>query len=94
MTDKGVILWECPGCRDNHGVHTDPKYPNPLTGGLWTFNGDVHSPTFQPSVNVRYTYGDGRVEICHCFVRNGAIEFLTDCTHWLRGQTVPMLPWD
>lgn len=28
--------------------------------------------------------------ICHCFVRNGMIEFLGDCTHKLSGQTVPI----
>jgi hypothetical protein len=31
---------------------------------------------------------------CHSFVRNGHIEFLSDCTHELAGQTValPELP--
>lgn len=29
--------------------------------------------------------------VCHCFIRNGMIEFLTDCTHNLAGQTVPMV---
>lgn len=28
--------------------------------------------------------------ICHSFVREGMIEFLTDCTHRLAGQTVPL----
>ena len=27
---------------------------------------------------------------CHSFVRNGSIEFLDDCTHALKGRTVPM----
>jgi hypothetical protein len=29
--------------------------------------------------------------VCHSFVRDGRIEFLSDCTHELRGQTVPMV---
>jgi len=31
---------------------------------------------------------------CHSFVRDGRIEFLSDCTHALKGQTVdlPDLP--
>lgn len=29
--------------------------------------------------------------ICHSFVRDGMIEFLSDCTHTLAGQTVPLL---
>lgn len=28
--------------------------------------------------------------VCHCFVRNGQIQFLSDCTHELRGKTVPL----
>lgn len=28
--------------------------------------------------------------ICHSFVTNGSIEFLSDCTHELAGETVPL----
>lgn len=28
--------------------------------------------------------------ICHSFVREGMIQFLGDCTHELKGQTVPL----
>ena len=31
-----------------------------------------------------------RCLVCHSFVRNGRIEFLGDCTHRLKGQTVPL----
>lgn len=31
--------------------------------------------------------------VCHSFVRAGAIEFLSDCTHALAGQTVPLPEW-
>lgn len=31
---------------------------------------------------------------CHSFVREGRIEFLSDCTHSLAGQTVDLQPWD
>jgi hypothetical protein len=31
--------------------------------------------------------------VCHSFVRNGMIEFLGDCTHDLRGKTVPLEPF-
>lgn len=31
--------------------------------------------------------------VCHSFVKDGNIEFLTDCTHSLAGQTVPLPPW-
>lgn len=38
---------------------------------------------------------DGRVkgvkdEVCHSFITNGQIQFLSDCTHSLAGQTVEL----
>lgn len=32
--------------------------------------------------------------VCHSFVRDGRIEFLSDCTHALSGQTVYMPDFD
>lgn len=29
--------------------------------------------------------------VCHSFVRDGRIQFLSDCTHELRGQTVELV---
>lgn len=31
--------------------------------------------------------------ICHSFIRDGKIQFLTDCTHALAGQTVDIPDW-
>lgn len=31
--------------------------------------------------------------VCHSFVRDGSIQFLTDCTHAMAGQTVPLEPF-
>ncbi len=31
--------------------------------------------------------------VCHSFIRDGNIEFLSDCTHELAGQTVPLPPY-
>lgn len=41
------------------------------------------------------TGNDGRIkgakdEICHSFVTDGMIQFLNDCTHELKGNTVPL----
>ena len=32
-------------------------------------------------------------ERCHSFVRDGQIQFLDDCSHPLKGQTVPLPEW-
>lgn len=34
-----------------------------------------------------------KCEQCHFFVKNGRIQFLSDCTHKLAGQTVELPEW-
>lgn len=87
----------CPACKETHGFATEIPFAN---GSKWTFNGNMEAPTFAPSMNIRigpYPDGEddaGRIDVCHYFLRNGRIEFLADCTHEMRGQTVdlPDLP--
>lgn len=57
-----------------------------LVNSGWTFNGNYDKPTFSPSVLVT---GGHR---CHSFVQGGHIQFLSDCTHALAGQTVELQP--
>lgn len=71
----------CPGCQFGHGFRTT-KHPK------WEFNGDMEKPTLHPSLLVRY--GAGGEEVCHSFIKDGMIQFLDDCTHALKGQTVPL----
>jgi len=33
-------------------------------------------------------------QVCHSFVTDGQIQFLSDCTHALAGQTVPLPDWE
>lgn len=77
-----VLVFHCPGCRELHGIWVDK--PNPITGGLWRWNGSMDKPTVSPSLllpaNPR----------CHAWIRDGLIEFLPDCDHPLAGQTVPL----
>lgn len=78
--------FECPGCGQNHWPYTSgPK--------AWGFNGDLVRPTFTPSLLVRWTEGPEHTpRVCHSFIRDGQIEFLSDCTHALAGKTVPLAP--
>lgn len=81
-------LFRCPGCD-----------ADPLDGGLhcpttgWTFNGDLERPTFSPSILVRWESPQGP-RVCHSFVTDGRIQFLSDCTHALAGQTVELPDWE
>ena len=80
------IKWYCPGCKCDHGV------PVPPHAHAWDWNGSLESPTLSPSVLVtfgRYPRPD-LPQTCHCFVRDGKIEFLSDCEHELAGKTVEM----
>jgi hypothetical protein len=84
----------CPGCGYGHEINVDE--PN-SSGAKWTFNNNRYKPTFSPSINMRVNTPDMKEyqrgvasTVCHYFIRNGMIEFLGDCTHSLRGQTVEM----
>lgn len=79
-----VWFW-CPGCDSPHRVLTDPPEQ------AWGWNGDLTAPTFTPSVLV--TRPGGIPDRCHSFVTDGRIQYLTDCTHALAGQTVPLPEW-
>jgi hypothetical protein len=91
VKDDQTIGWmiTCPACGNGHMF--DIK--------RWTFNGNVDSPTFHPSMLVRSTKPDPNAPekdiptVCHSFVTDGKIQFLSDCTHELKNQTVPLPDW-
>lgn len=84
------IRFDCPGCKDPHVIPTvGPK--------AWGFNGSMDKPTLTPSILVRRTAWDpddadavAQQVVCHSFVTDGRIQFLGDCTHDLKGQTVDL----
>ena len=91
-------IFDCPGCKSWHLVHTAER--NSL-GAVWGFNGDMERPTFTPSLNQRvgpFPQGakrngqdwSGKIDVCHLFVRDGMCQFLDDCTHESAGQTLPL----
>lgn len=61
----------------------------------WEWNGDADAPTISPSVlaTTPFPPEDGGPEVCHHFLRNGQLQFLTDSTHPLAGQTVALPDW-
>jgi len=87
--DGHLIFW-CPGCDMPHGIQTGQG-----AGPRWGWNNDVEKPTFTPSILVRFPWGPEKKQcVCHSFVREGKIEFLSDCTHNLAGQTVSLPDWE
>jgi len=63
--------------------------------GKWSWNGDTEKPTLKPSILTKSRDDKGEV-VCHSFVNDGMVQFLGDCTHELKGKTVPLLDidWD
>lgn len=81
--DETSVWFWCAGCETHHRILTPP----------WGFNDDVERPTFSPSVLVTYDFGEQReAKRCHTFVTDGRIQYLDDCTHALKGQTVDLAP--
>ena len=90
-----LSFW-CEACGFSHTV----KINAPDNSG-WGFNGSREAPTLTPSVKLtlpRPSHNPAEVNdrtkdielCCHSFVRAGRIEYLSDCTHALAGQTVDL----
>ena len=85
----------CPGCKSMHEIAVTKRN---TSGASWSFDGNALAPTFSPSINYRvntpdmgeHYQPDIASTVCHHFVRVGMIQFLDDCTHELRGRTVPL----
>lgn len=94
---KGKIIgysFLCFGCGCDHVIYTDID----AIGIKWWFNNNLAKPTFSPSVLLRTgSLADPKhidevpPTCCHFFIKNGCIEYLTDCTHYLKGQTIELL---
>lgn len=85
-TEHGWMVF-CPGCQRAHHVPDD---------GRWQFDGNLDNPTFSPSLLVQPAGGSGperEQQVCHAFIQGGHWQFLSDCTHALSGQTVPVPEW-
>jgi hypothetical protein len=95
---EDYVRFYCPGCKELHCVPVVPGARRPN----WEWNGSLDTPTLSPSILRRTgpfpedakvpNLNAERLQVCHSFVREGHIQFLSDCTHELAGQTVPLPP--
>lgn len=89
-------------CQADEATHVWLCMPGPLTyrripvvhgavdrrgTNCWSWNGDTEKPTLKPSI---LTKGGGGV-VCHSFVNNGVVRFLSDCSHEFANQEVDLL---
>jgi hypothetical protein len=86
------LKFQCPGCHCEHSVWIKGEGVP-----VWGWNNSLEKPTITPSVlrqgpqrDAQGNYTGGSDAICHSFVTDGRIQFLDDCTHPLKGQTVDL----
>ncbi len=82
------FLFDCPGCDMLH-MYCTGHAPGD-NGPCWDFNGNLESPTFKPSLLYNVNRSNPTVPLCHLYMTDGKIQFLSDCTHSLAGKTVEM----
>lgn len=75
-------MFYCPGCGTHHFFKTTGK-------PAWQFTGNIISPTVRPSILVRTPVGK-ITKVCHLYITQGKINYLSDCTHPLAGKVVDM----
>ena len=79
------FFFHCPGCDEGHCV----------ISGRWTWNESLEKPTFNPSILTGFGKDSNGApnysqERCHSYIKDGQIQFLSDCHHNLKGQTVDL----
>jgi len=99
-TDNTLMFW-CPGCEEHHGITVNSPH-----GWTWNQSLEEPTVSPSILVNGTRALVDGKPVhwfkyegeypaercdfICHSFVKDGQIQFLGDCSHDLKGQTVPL----
>ncbi len=88
------IYLEMPGETGSLVLPVEHKDNAKLKEPCWRWNKDTERPTIRPSIRTRM--GRKMERVCHSFVTDGEVNFLTDCTHDLAGKTVPLpdVEWD
>lgn len=79
------LRFYCPGCKIDHAVYTKGE----KSTWDWNWNGNEELPTISPSILVKFPFEDREIT-CHSFVRDGKIQYLSDCSHTLAGQTLEL----
>jgi len=80
------LSFYCKGCEAIHQIRVAS---NPVMY-FWEWNGSIERPTITPSIMVNGDLSHPARPRCHSYVTDGKIQYLSDCTHSLAGQTVEL----
>lgn len=105
-----MVAWHCPGCEGGHAVPVSGPRAWGFNGDLVKptltpsvlCNGTRLTAAGRADYDVwaaaNYPHRDAEFDheplICHTFVKEGMIQFLSDCSHKFAGQTVEVPDWD
>lgn len=98
LTKPTSLCHYCPACEMMHVVYlAGSNFP-----AKWDWNGNAEAPSFHPSLSHRFPWhrppnhpnvpaGQDRVKVhCHYFIKDGMIQYCSDCTHTYAGKTIPL----
>ena len=103
-TPDGRYTFRCPGCGDTHTVSDNwsfnKDYDKPTFSPSILVRCGHYVPGHEDQCWCKF-YAERPDEKpvfecyqCHSFVADGKIQFLSDCSHKLAGQTVEIPDWD
>lgn len=104
----GSLHFKCPACRQVHGVRVaaprtdlwqwNGDVAKPTFSPSLLVQADMWEPPVTPENLAQWKeqpWAQTKVhKVCHSFITDGRIQFLSDCTHDLAGQTVDIPDWD
>jgi hypothetical protein len=103
--EGGRFMYWCQGCEGSHmvgpGWGFDGNLEAPTFSPSVLVTSGHYAPGFEAGKGCWCTYNAERAargkqpsgfncHRCHTFIRGGMVEFLSDCTHALAGQTLPL----
>jgi hypothetical protein len=59
--------------------------------GSWTWNGSTEAPSLWPSLRTKWEGGqEGKTIVCHSWIKEGSVLFLSDSNHSNAGKTLAL----
>lgn len=102
--DRIRYYFQCPGCNETHvfavpGWSFDGDMERPTVNPSILVTSGHYADKHKPGDSCWCTFNAERPNDpapfkclrCHSFIRNGQIQFLSDCSHALAGQTIDMV---
>lgn len=105
VSKENYWAFMCPGCNETHTINADKWLFNndvlkPTIMPSILCRSGHYAPNFEKGDACWCTHNELHPERksfecnhCHSYVRDGMIQFLNDCSHELKGQTVELPDW-